>query len=86
MGKGESIAEFTSKFCYIASNLKEELPEAKLVRMARHNLIPDYQKYMFNQRTTTFDELIELGQKFEREREYIANYVAPLPKSKVKLP
>ena len=85
-GKGESIAEFASKFCYIASNLQEQIAEDKLVRMAKHNLIPDYQKYMFNQRTTTFDELIELGQEFEQEREYIANYVAPLPKSKVKLP
>ena len=45
-GKGEPIAEFASKFQYIASNLQAPLSEDKLVRLARRNLHPDYQTYM----------------------------------------
>ena len=85
-GKGEPIAEFASKCQYIAGNLQALLAADKLVRMASRNLHPDYQTYMFKERVTTFRQLIQLGQEFEQEREYVTKYSPPKAKNKVRLP
>ena len=75
-GKNEKISPFITSFRFIASNMRKQKKEQKLVKIAITNLRLEYHSYMacYRQRgeIATFRKLKELGQKFELEKEQIS--------------
>ena len=59
--KGETIAEYLTKFRYIVTRFARPPPEHELARIAYRNLHPEYQKAMSNKIVETFSDIEHYG-------------------------